>query len=62
MGLSKILDFENASNLNFLWVHFVYKVYSHLINPHKILDLLIPTMTYSKTKISPFRSFFSSDF
>jgi hypothetical protein len=37
-------------NFNFFWEHFVTKVSLHFRNQHKILDFLIPYVTYFKKK------------
>ncbi len=42
--------FFSFFNYNFFGGHFVTKVILHFLNQHKILDFLIPYMTYFKKK------------
>jgi hypothetical protein len=42
--------FFSFFNFNFFLEHFVTKVSLHFWNQHKILDFLIPYMTYFKKK------------
>jgi hypothetical protein len=42
--------FFSCFNFNFFWRHFVTKVSLHFLNQHKILDFVIPYMTYFKKK------------
>ncbi len=48
MGLSKFR--KQFINFNFFWVHFVTKTSLFFWNQFKILDFLIPYMTYFKKK------------
>jgi hypothetical protein len=48
MGLSKFR--KQFFNFNFFWVHFATKTSLLFLNQFKILDFLIPYMTYFKKK------------